>query len=93
LRIIRVTSRVVNRTLVLVLVGLCLAAGVSACGGSGGSGRYNNSGQGAGQLDRTPEKLDGSQSFEFENDDIERADKASEAVMYSFPSPAIIPSP
>jgi hypothetical protein len=61
----------VNRTLVLVLVGLCLTVAVSACGGSDGSGRYNNSGQGAGQLDRTPEKLDGGESTEFEAEDIE----------------------
>ena len=63
----------------LVVVGLCLAAGVSACG-SDGSGRYNNSGLGAGQLDPTPEKLDGGESTEFEAEDIERAEGASDAV-------------
>jgi len=31
-------------------------------------------------IDLTPEKLDGSESFEFESDDIERAENASEAV-------------
>ena len=36
-------------------------------------------GCGAG-IDSTPEKIDGSQSSEFESDDIERAEDASEAV-------------
>ena len=37
-------------------------------------------GCGDSDLDRTPEKLDGSSSQEFEADDIERAESASEAV-------------
>ncbi len=33
-----------------------------------------------GELDRTPEKLDGTPSHEFEQDDIDRAEGASDAV-------------
>ncbi|MGB2850289.1 MAG: hypothetical protein WBC01_01350 [Solirubrobacterales bacterium] len=62
-----------SRNLVLVLVALSLWVGVSACGNDGSGGE-------AGQLDATPEKLDGSESQEFEADDIARAEGASEAV-------------
>ncbi len=66
-----------NCNLVLVLVALCLGLGLSACDSDSDQG---GSGQDAGQLDPTPEKLDGSQSSEFEEEDIERAEGASEAV-------------
>ena len=73
------TFRRVNRNLVLVVIALSLWVGVSACG-SDGSGRYNGSGGEAGQLDAPPEKLDGSESQEFEADDIARAEDASDAI-------------
>lgn len=54
--------------------GACLSAvlaaiALAACGGSADGG-----------LDPTPEKLDGSSSYEFEQDDLERAEDASDAV-------------
>lgn len=63
----------------LLLVVLCLSVGVAACDSDSGPGS-GRSGQDAGQLDPTPEKLDGSESQEFEADDIERAQAASDAV-------------
>jgi hypothetical protein len=54
--------------------GACLSAllaaiALAACGDSGGGG-----------LDPTPEKLDGTSSYEFEQDDLDRAENASDAV-------------
>ncbi len=54
---------------------IALVLGLAACGEmESGSSR-----DGAG-LDPTPEKLDGSSSYEFEQDDIEQAESASPAV-------------
>ena len=46
---------------------LPLAIAISACGTES-------------RVDRTPEKLDGTPSYEFEQDDIDRAEDASDAV-------------
>jgi len=48
---------------------LLLAIALAGCGESGG-----------GALDPTPEKLDGTPSYEFEQDDLDRAEDASDAV-------------
>jgi hypothetical protein len=48
---------------------LLAAIALAACGESGERA-----------LDPTPEKLDGSSSYEFEQDDLERAEDASDAV-------------
>jgi hypothetical protein len=60
------SERLMRSRLAAVVVGT-MALAVGACGGSGG-------------VDPTPEKLDGSASREFESEDIERANNASEAV-------------
>jgi hypothetical protein len=52
-----------------------LALGIAACGETE-RGSYS----GGEQIDSTPEKLDGSSSYEFESEDIERAESASPAV-------------
>lgn len=57
--------RRVHRT--LALLSLVIALGIAGCG----SGTSDDSG---------PRKLDGSRSQEFERDDLERADDASDAV-------------
>lgn len=57
----------VRATAFLPLIVTALLAG---CGGSSNGG----------SVDRTPEKLDGSQSQEFEQEDIDRAEGASDAV-------------
>jgi hypothetical protein len=57
--------------LTVVIVVLALAACGEATGGSGSEG---------GSIDPTPEKQDGSSSYEFETEDIERAESASPAV-------------
>jgi hypothetical protein len=49
---------------------LIVTAVLAGCGGSSDGG----------SVDRTPEKLDGSQSQEFEQEDIDRAEGASDAV-------------
>ena len=48
---------------------LVAAIALAACGDSGEGG-----------LDPTPEKIDGTQSYEFEQDDLDRAEDASDAV-------------
>ena len=50
---------------VVILMALALAG----CGGGGGS-----------ELDATPEKIDGSPSYEFEQEDLDAAEGASDAV-------------
>ena len=56
------------------ILGCCavLVLGFSGCGASSNAT--------SGNLDPTPEKLDGTSSTEFEADDLERAENASEAV-------------
>ena len=49
---------------------LLAAVALAACGGETGEGT----------LDPTPEKLDGTPSHEFEQDDLDRAEGASDAV-------------
>ena len=67
-----------RQLIAIVLLALCIVA--SACD-TGSDSRYRGGGRDdAGQLDPTPEKLDGSESTEFKAEDIERADGASEAV-------------
>ena len=61
---------------VLVIVLATVAA--NGCATDGNDGR-NGGGEGQG-LDPTPTKLDGTESQEFESEDIERAEGASEAV-------------
>jgi hypothetical protein len=46
-----------------------VVAGLAGCGSGGGS-----------SLDSTPEKLDGTESYEFEQDDLDAAAGASDAV-------------
>jgi hypothetical protein len=70
---LKVVQTVLRMVAPVALVALVLA--LAACGETeSGSGR-----EGAG-LDPTPEKLDGSSSYEFEQDDIERAESASSEV-------------
>lgn len=54
---------------------VALSFGLAACGENGGA-----SFSGGDEIDPTPEKLDGSSSYEFETSDIERAEGASPAV-------------
>jgi hypothetical protein len=67
-----VPSRAVSclrlRAPVVVIV---VALAVAGCGSGGGGGS---------ELDPTPEKLDGSPSHEFEQEDLEAAEGASDAV-------------
>jgi len=63
----RVTFGCVRRR--ACLSALLAAIALAACGGSADGG-----------LDPTPERLDGSSSYEFEQDDLERAEDASDAV-------------
>lgn len=58
------------RLLVPVLV-IMMALALAGCG-SGGGGRS--------ELDATPEKIDGSPSYEFEQEDLDAAEGASDAV-------------
>jgi hypothetical protein len=55
---------------VVILMALALA-GCGGCGGGGGGGS---------ELDATPEKIDGSPSYEFEQEDLDAAEGASDAV-------------
>lgn len=50
---------------------ILVALTVAGCGSSAGSGS---------ELDPTPEKIDGSPSYEFEQDDLDTAEGASDAV-------------
>lgn len=50
-----------------------LVGGVSACGSTSTS-------EGSGSLNPTPQKKNGERSYEFETDDIERAERAPPAV-------------
>lgn len=69
----KVVPIVVRMVVSIALVALALA--LAACGETeSGSSR-----DGAG-FDPTPEKLDGSSSYEFEQDDIEQAESASPEV-------------
>jgi hypothetical protein len=81
LRACAATFRDLRHTLITIVV-VALGVGASGCDtGSNSDSRYGGGGPGdAGPLDPTPEKLDGSESTEFEADDIERAEGASEAV-------------
>lgn len=54
---------------VLILVAVSFAGCGSGDGGGGGS-----------ELDPTPEKIDGSSSYEFEQEDLDAAEGASDAV-------------
>lgn len=51
-----------------VLCGIAVVVAVSGCSSQ------------QGEVDPTPQKLDGTSSYEFEADDIERAENASDAV-------------
>lgn len=57
---------------------------VTGCGGSGPAAEPTAEGTGgsysSGYVNPAPEKLDGSKSSEFDQDDIDRAGKASETV-------------
>jgi hypothetical protein len=57
-----------------------LAAGLVALGTMGADGCDTSGESGNGQIDPTPEKLDGSSSQEFEAEDIEQAESASQEV-------------
>jgi hypothetical protein len=61
-----------SAALVALLLTLALAPG---CAGSTGQGSSGGS-----HVDPTPEKLDGTGSFEFERDDLDRAAGASDRV-------------
>ena len=61
------SSRSSCASLLLILAALAAAG----CGSGAGSGS---------ELDPTPEKLDGSSSYEFEQDDLDAAEGASDAV-------------
>lgn len=67
--------------LVSLLVSLLLI-GCADQSGQGDSGYPEPSPAGSGQagVDPTPERLDGSSSMEFENEDIQQANSASQAV-------------
>lgn len=53
------------------VVGILLALAVAGCGGGGGAGS---------ERDPTPEKIDGSSSYEFEQEDLDTAEGVSDAV-------------
>ena len=55
----------------LPVVVILVALAVVGCGSGGGGGS---------ELDRTPEKIDGSPSYEFEQEDLDAAEGASDAV-------------
>jgi len=53
------------------VVAILVALAVAGCGGGGGGGSG---------LDPTPDKIDGSPSYEFEQEDLDAAEGASDAV-------------
>jgi hypothetical protein len=59
------------RRLCAPVVVILVALTVGGCGSSAGSGS---------ELDPTPKKIDGSSSYEFEQDDLDAAEGASDAV-------------
>lgn len=59
----------------LLVVLLLLGVSLVGCGASGGS-----SSDGGGSVNSQPEKIDGTPSDEFEQDDIDAANNASDAV-------------
>jgi hypothetical protein len=69
----RVTQTALRVGVAVALVALALA--LAACGDTESGSRRDGGG-----LDPTPEKLDGSSSQEFEQDDIEQAESASPEV-------------
>lgn len=56
----------------VVALAIVVTIGMGGCGDSGYGGSDN--------LDPTPEKKDGSSSYEFEQDDIDRAENASNEI-------------
>jgi hypothetical protein len=71
-----VGSMPIPTRLVVALAALCLVATATGCADSDGEGGNAN----GGRIDPTPQKLDGSSSQEFEAEDIEQAESASEEV-------------